>query len=110
MLSGAPLPLCRGTAYVSLLSVHNSTVHSTSLATETAKELEVQRHRGGSSDGTGRMLRRQLQLVLVLVRSLRRVEASGCRRPLLLIGALPPIKSVWRARFDREGITCRRLP
>ena len=104
MLAGAPLPLCRGTAYVSLLSVHNSTVHSTSLATETAKEQEAQRRRGGSSDGMGRMLRRQLQLVLVLVRSLRRVETSGCRRPFLLIGALPPIKSVWRARFDREGI------
>ena len=29
------------------LSVHNSTAHSTSLATETAKELEAQRRRGG---------------------------------------------------------------
>ena len=52
----------------------------------------------------GRMLRRQLQLVLVLVRSLRRVESGHCRRPFLLIGALPPIKSVWRSRFDREGV------
>ena len=97
------LPLCEGTAFVSLLSIHNSTAHSTSLATETAKEIQGQRLRGGS-DGMGRMLRHQLQLVLVLVRSLRRVESGHCRRPFLLIGALPPIKSVWRSRFDREGV------
>ena len=75
-------PLCEGTAYVSLLSIHNSTAHSTALATETAKEIEGQRLRGGS-DGMGKMMRRQLQLVLVLVRSLRRVETGHCRRPFL---------------------------
>ena len=76
-------PLCEGTAYVSLLSIHNSTAHSTgALATETAKEIEGQRLRGGS-DGMGKMMRRQLQLVLVLVRSLRRVESGHCRRPFL---------------------------
>ena len=96
-------PLCEGTAYVSLLSIHNSTAHSTALATETAKEIEGQRLRGGS-DGMGKMMRRQLQLVLVLVRSLRRVETGHCRRPFLLIGALPPIKSAWRSRFEREGV------
>ena len=104
-----PAPLCEDTAYVSLLSIHNSTAHSTALATETAKEIAGQRLRGGS-DGMGKMMRRQLQLVLVLVRSLRRVESGHCRRPFLLIGALPPIKSVWRSRFEREGVpsSCRR--
>ena len=58
----------------------------------------------GGSDGMGKMMRRQLQLVLVLVRSLRRVESGHCWRPFLLIGALPPIKSVWRSRFEREGV------
>ena len=97
---------CQG-AYVSLLSVHNST----SLATATAKEIEEQRLRNGSSDAMGKMMRRQLQLVLVLVRSLRRVEAPKCRRPFLLIGSLPPIKSSsWRSRLDREGVILTPTP
>ena len=91
-----------GTAYATLLSIHNTTVHSTSLATMAAKELT--HPQVGPSDA----LYAQLMLILVLTRSLRRVEV--CRRDMVLLGALPSPATVgaeWMARLHREGIIMR---
>ena len=90
---------CDATAYVSVLSIHNASTHSTSLATETAKDL-LQR----DTSGLLRMARRMLLLILVLVRSLRAVEPPGCRRPFVLLGVLPSLPPLWRARLTREGV------
>ena len=87
---------CQG-AYVSLLSVHNST----SLATATAKEIE-ERLRNGSSDAIGKMMRRQLQLVLVLVRSLR---AGGARLP---VRCIIPAGTLARVPRDEADAARRR--
>ena len=94
---------CGGTAYVGLLSVHNSTVHSTSLATDLAKARAA-----GDVSASSRALEQQLTLLLVLARSLRAVES--CRRDFVLLGVLPALPRRWQQLLAAEGVTFMQTP
>ena len=96
-----PVSSCAdGTAYASLLSFHDSNETSTQLAGMVARSrLKKQLGIPSRYDPVDV----QLRLLLVLVRSLRRVER--CRRDLVLLGAHPPsMSAMWRVRLHREGV------
>lgn len=96
-------PCHDATAYVGLLSVHNSSAHSTSLATDLAKAQEA-----GDAHALQRALSRQLAMLVVLLRSLRAVEE--CRRDFVLIGALPDLPSVWQSELGELGVKLHPTP
>ena len=98
---------CENEAYATLLTEHaNSRHESTFLSRARARQLT--RHH-------------LLELVLVLARSLRRVETPGCRRDfLLMLGDDFPLdgaadsrgKPSWprmRGRLESEGVVLRRV-
>ena len=106
------LPRCLDdTAYASLLSIHTdrSSVRTTALATNVAKAIA----RGDSlcvGSSPWSPIAVQLRLLLVLVRSLRRVERR-CRRDFVIFGALPPcLPQPWRASLESEGAEFVRTP
>ena len=79
-----------------MTQVHNSSLHSTALATDLAKARSE-----GDTDASERALSKQLAMIVVLVRSLR--AAEECRRDVLLLGVLPNLTGVWRALLDELG-------
>jgi hypothetical protein len=101
--AGPGADACGGTAYVGLLSVHNSTAHSTSLATDLAKARAA-----GDGSASSRALEQQLDLLLVLARSLRAVES--CQRDFVLLGALPALPRRWRELLAAEGVAFVQTP
>jgi len=65
------LPRCDvRTAYVGLLTIHDSDLNTTFLASELARSAR------SNPDAARSHIRKQLQLLLVLVRSVRRVETA----------------------------------
>ena len=81
------------TAYVSLLTVHRSTFKTTFLA----EQLQHADHAGA--------VQQQLELLLVLVRSIRRVEV--CRRDFVVMLGTdgPALSTTWRATLAAEGVS-----
>ena len=99
---------CDGEAYASLLTEHTRGADSTFLSRASNEKKALMRHQ-------------LLELVLVLVRSLRRVEAVRCRRDfVLLLGDGFPLDGAsdtrgrpsWprmRPRLEAEGVKLRRV-
>ena len=90
--------VCDPGAALCVTQVHNSSLHSTALATDLAKARSE-----GDTGASERALSKQLAMIVVLVRSLRAVEE--CRRDVLLLGVLPNLTGVWRALLDELGVT-----
>ena len=96
------LPCTDGSAYVSLLSIHDSGTLSTQLAGMVARGRLKAKLSGAAGQTRYDPVQVQLRLILVLVRSLRRVEL--CRRDFVLIGTHPHLDTQWRTRLQREGV------
>lgn len=93
-----PPPCNDRTAYVGLLTLHASATKSTFLANRLKKAEKVQANMVG-----------QMQLMLVMIRSLRRVER--CRRDFILFVDTNHslISREWKVALDAAGVT-RYLP
>jgi hypothetical protein len=93
------LPRCDvRTAYVGLLTIHDSDLNTTFLASELARSAR------SNPDAARSHIRKQLQLLLVLVRSVRLIET--CRRDfVIMLGTDGPVLgTAWRVAFEREQV------
>ena len=107
-----------GTAYASLLSAHDGQlVGAKTFLADPAHKGSLALHKYMSSANGGNIrarhedkLSRQVQLLLVLVRSLRRVE-SACRRDfVLLLGSSVILTADQRGALEAEGVLFRSTP